>query len=296
MNVLTIGGTGTVGSQVVRELLRAGVDVSVLTRNPEKYRLPAGVASIRGDLLNPETARTAFHGFDAVFMLNASGPTEAHEGLMGVGGALAARVKRFVYLSIHQLEARQAAIPHFGAKIAVEAAVRNGGFEWTIVRPNNFFQNDYWFKEAILKHGIYPQPLGDIGLSRVDVRDIAKVAAIALTKSGHAGRVYELAGPAVQTGEMAAAAWAKALGRSVEYAGNNLQHWESAFKAYLPPTTLHDYRMMYAWFQAYGLVATPRELEQLTAVLGHSPRNFETFTQETAAAWSTTAPIEPQLV
>ena len=47
MNVLVLGGTGTVGSQVVRELLGRGVDVSVLTRDVKKP-LAAGVKAGRG--------------------------------------------------------------------------------------------------------------------------------------------------------------------------------------------------------------------------------------------------------
>src|SRR6202022_630914 len=60
MKVLVLGGTGTVGSQVVRELVsRGGVEVSVLTRDPQKTKgLPSGVRAIRGDLLDPATVRS----------------------------------------------------------------------------------------------------------------------------------------------------------------------------------------------------------------------------------------------
>src|SRR5688572_15645510 len=47
MKILVTGGTGTVGSQVVRELLGRGVDVQVLTRDPAKaQRLPTGVEGV----------------------------------------------------------------------------------------------------------------------------------------------------------------------------------------------------------------------------------------------------------
>jgi uncharacterized protein YbjT (DUF2867 family) len=58
MNVLVLGGTGTVGSQVVRELVGKGVDVSVLTRDPKKA-VPAGARAVPGDLLDPRTIRSA---------------------------------------------------------------------------------------------------------------------------------------------------------------------------------------------------------------------------------------------
>lgn len=284
MKTLVIGGTGTVGSQVVRELLARGANVSILTRNPDKARLPAAVAAVRGDLLDPDTARHAFRGFEAVFMLNATGPTENHEGLMGVLGAQLSGVKRFVYLSIQHLE-KAPAIPHFSSKLPIEAAVKASGMEWTIIRPNNFFQNEEWFKPVILGDGVYPQPIGPRGLSRVDVRDIAEASAIALTQAGHNGRVYELAGPDVLTGEATAAAWSRALGRPVRYAGDDLDQWENTFRPWLPAWMLYDFRLMYAWFIKHGLAASPAEIRTLTDLLGHPPRSFEVYVKETAARW-----------
>jgi uncharacterized protein YbjT (DUF2867 family) len=284
MKILVIGGTGTVGSQVVRELLVRGAKVGVLTRQPEKARLPDGVTVVRGDLLDPDTARHAFRGFDRVFMLNATGPTENHEGLMGVWGARAAGVQHFVYLSIHRLHTAPH-IPHFASKMPIEAAVQASGMGWTILRPNNFFQNDEWFKEAILKHGVYPQPVGPRGLSRVDVRDIAEAAASALTQPGHSGQIYELAGPDILTGVATAEIWSRALGRSVAYAGDDLEQWETSFRPWLAPWMLYDFRLMYDWFIQAGLAATPDELRRLTKLLGHPPRSFEAYVKETAASW-----------
>jgi uncharacterized protein YbjT (DUF2867 family) len=42
-------------------------------------------------------------------------------------------------------------------------------------------------------------PIGDARVSAVDVRDIAAVAALALTQPGHAGRTYTITGPAAIT-------------------------------------------------------------------------------------------------
>ena len=104
----------------------------------------------------------------------------------------------------------------------------------TILRPNNFYQNDYWFKDVLLQHGVYPQPIGDVGLHRVDVRDIAEAAAVALTTSGHEGQTYDLVGPEAHTGESTAQAWARALGRPIVYGGNDLEAWEKQSLQYMP--------------------------------------------------------------
>src|SRR5579863_7075483 len=103
--ILIIGGTGTVGSELVRELLVRGQYVKVLSRSPEKVRdLPAGVEGVVGDLLEPETIRTVFRGVRAVYMSNASSPSEAHEGLNAVEGARRAGIGRFVYQSVFGAE------------------------------------------------------------------------------------------------------------------------------------------------------------------------------------------------
>lgn len=286
MNTLVIGGTGTVGSAVVRELVARGAGVRVLTRNPAAARLPAGVEAVRGDLLDPATVRSVFDGHDGVFMLNPVSTTETHEGLMGVLGAAAAGVGRFVYLTIHRLETTPY-LPHFASKRPVEQAVRESGLRWTILRPNNFFQNDLWCRAALLEHGVYPQPFGSAGLSRIDVRDIAEAAAIALTASGseHEHRTYELAGPESLTAPATAAIWAEALDREVAYGGDDLDAWEAAACAQLPAWMAYDFRQMYSWFQTNGLVATDREVAALTALLGHAPRRFRDFARETAAQW-----------
>ncbi len=49
----------------------------------------------------------------------------------------------------------------------------------TILRPNYFFQNE---GQPVVEEGEYPMPIGPLGVSMVDVRDIAEVAALSLIK------------------------------------------------------------------------------------------------------------------
>ena len=284
MKILVVGGTGTVGSEVVRQLKARNESVSVLTRSAEHTsKLPAGVSGVIGDLLDPSTLGV-FAGFEAVFLLNPVSTTETFEGILGVNGARDAGVKRIVYLSVHDLD-KASHLPHFGGKIGIEAAVRDSGMQYTIVRPNNFYQNDVWMKEAIMSYGVYPQPLGSVGLSRVDVRDIAEVSVLALTTDAHNGKIYNLVGPEPVTGESTAAEWSRALGKPVKYAGDDLEAWEAQQRAWLPPSMLYDFKLMYAFFQKHGLKATAADVALQTKVLGHAPRSFAAYAKEMAAAW-----------
>jgi uncharacterized protein YbjT (DUF2867 family) len=212
MSILVTGGTGTVGSAVIKELLGKGAtDIKVLTRDPAKLKPAKGVSAVQGNLLEPASARRAFDGAESVFLISPVSQTEASEALMATTGMRLAKVKRVVYLSVHHAD-KAAWLPHFGAKVGVEAGLRVSGIPFTILRPNNFYQNDYWFKDVMLQYGAYPQPLGSAGVSRVDVRDIAEAAAIALTTSGHEGQTYDLVGPDAVTGVTTAKSWSAELG------------------------------------------------------------------------------------
>jgi uncharacterized protein YbjT (DUF2867 family) len=284
MKILVTGGTGTVGSAVVQALVARGADVSVLTRDAKKP-LPAGVAAVEGNLLDVPSVREVFKGFDSVFLLNPVSQTETSEALMALTAMRLAGVQRVVYLSVHLVDDAPW-LPHFGSKVGIEAAIRKSGLAWTILRPNNFYQNDDWFKDVLLHHSVYPQPLGSTGVSRVDVRDIAEAAAIALTEPGHDGQTYDLVGPEEMTGESTARAWSEALGKPITYAGDDLEAWEQQQLQYLPHWMIFDFGEMYRFFQTEGLRASPEAIARQTTLLGHAPRAFAAFARERAGVWS----------
>lgn len=286
MRHLVIGGTGTVGSHVVQQLLSRSETVRVLTRDPSKAA--SGAQAVKGDLVDPSTLAPAFDGVDCVFMANALSPTETHEGLMGVLAARDAKVKRFVYSTVAHVD-RHPMIPHFATKLPVETALRASGIPFTIVRPNSFMQNDLRYRDAMLKMGVYPQPIGDVGCSRVDVRDIAELAVSALLDASHEGRCYHACGPKVENGEAVAALWSAALGRPVRYFGNDLEAWGGMMRQHAPAWLVYDLQQMYAAFMKDGLVATGEEVATMTQLLGRSPRTTEALARETAAAWSESA-------
>lgn len=282
-----LGGTGTVGSEVVEALVARGEQVRVVTRDEQKTRtLPGGAVGVVGDLSDPACYPTLFHELDTLFLLNAVTPTELQEGLAAVNEARRAGARRVVYLSVHDAE-KGPAVPHFASKLAIERALRESGVPFVILRPNNFFQNDDWMRDAVVQHGVYPQPIGAVGLSRVDVRDIAAAAANALTSPAHDGRTYAVVGPEPLTGEACARSYARALGREVRYAGDDLAAWEAQARQSLPAWMVYDFALMYEVFQREGLAATPAQLAETRAILGAEPRPFAAYVDEAVARWRT---------
>lgn len=285
MKHLILGGTGTVGSEVVKGLLAKNEKVKVLTRSQEKAdTLPAGAEAIIGDLMNTKTYENIFSDFDNLFLLNALNQTELQEGLAALNEAKRARAKRIVYLSVHDV-GKGPGIPHFASKIVIENALKQSGVPYVIIRPNNFYQNDYWFKEAILNFGVYPQPIGDIGLSRVDTRDIGQAAVNALTSPAFENETYTLAGPDSLTGKNCAEIWSKALGKKIQYGGNDLNAWEKQALEMLPAWLVYDFKLMYAMFQDKGLRATDKQLKETKKIIGASPIKYSVFVKDTVSLW-----------
>src|SRR5579875_3752521 len=83
MKILAIGGTGKVGSAVVRELSKRGVDVRALVRKKDAAsKMPPGVEAVEGDLLDPVSVDKALEAVDKVYLLNAVVPDELTQGLI----------------------------------------------------------------------------------------------------------------------------------------------------------------------------------------------------------------------
>lgn len=292
MSILVIGGTGMVGSHVVRGLLAKGGAVRVLTRSADKAdALPLGASGIIGDLRKPETLRWAMKGIDCVFLLTPLSPTETEEGLAAVAAAKRAGVRHLVFLSAYHVE-RAPHIPHFKSKVEIQKALRDSGVPFTLILANNFFQNDLVYRDSILEEGVYLQPIGDIGLNRVDVRDIADAVVTTLTQTGHEFHCYPLIGVEVLTGQDMADIYSRSLRREIRYGGNGLQVWEKQAARTLPGWLVHDHKLMYEFFQCHGLRASEEDFALQAKVLGHLPRCFHTFVRETVAAWVPDGPRE----
>jgi uncharacterized protein YbjT (DUF2867 family) len=285
MKILVIGGTGNVGGPVVKELLKRGANVRVLVREqPKEGKLPAGIEVALGDLLDPVSVRKALDEVDKLYLLNAVSPDELTQGLIAYDLAKRLKLKHIVYHSVFRVEHFKD-VPHFASKLAIESAIREFDVPFTVIRPNYFFQNDATLKDALTKAGIYPMPLGQVGISAVDIRDIAESAAIALTSDGHYGKTYNLNGPEILNGPKMASIWSGLLGKEIRYSGDDMDAFEEQMRKQAPSWSAFDIRMMFQGYLERGFIAEAGDIETLTHLLGHPPRRYEDFATETALNW-----------
>ncbi|GAA2113485.1 NAD(P)H-binding protein [Actinomadura alba] len=181
--ILVTGATGTVGRQVVAQLVDAGAEVRALARDPHAVRLRAGIEVIRGDLTDPDSLHAPLSGIGAVFLV---WPFATAEGMSAVLDVVAEHARRVVYLSSAAVRDHEQRAEHL---------IEQSGLEWTFLRPHVFAANALGWAQQIRAEGAVRGPYGAATTAPIHERDIAAVAVRALTGEGHAGAIYELTGP-----------------------------------------------------------------------------------------------------
>lgn len=210
--MLVTGATGTVGRQVARQLIAAGVPVRALVRDPARAGLP-GADLFTGDLTDPDGLACAFDGVGAVFLVWPFGRPEGAEAVLAHAGNA-----RVVYLSVATVDdaLTEQTDPNARLHAAVEHAVRTSAPQWTILRPYAFAANTLRWAEQV-RRGVVAEAYGEAAMSLVDEADIAAVAVHALTGEGHDGRTYELTGTEPLTKYAQVRAIAEATGRDIRF-------------------------------------------------------------------------------
>ena len=193
--ILVTGATGTVGRQVVSQLLDTGSDVRALVRDPDSADLPGGVELLRGDLSDPASLAAALDSVGAVFLVwPFTSPEAATDIAPGVVEMIAEQGRRIVYLSA---DAAGGKPESFWAKL--ERLVQHSAAEWTLLRPTGFAKNTLMWAEQIRTDGVVRWPYAEAARSLIHEADIAAVAVRALTEDGHTGQTYVLTETLTQT-------------------------------------------------------------------------------------------------
>lgn len=290
MATLITGSTGVIGKQVIDHLSGSGAEIRALTRSPEKAQFPAGVTAVKGDLSDIDAYREVLKGVSTLFLLVPNDPDELTLALQSLSIAREAGVKGVVYLSVFK-GAEYVDVPHFTGKHAVERMIEHIDIPATILRPAYFIQNDIRLKDPLLAHGVYGMPIGAKGISMVDVRDIGEAAALELLRRERAAEPlpresFELVGPDAITAQMVASIWTEALGRPVQYGGDDLNVFEQRLKSAAPASLAYDMRLMMSRYQQDGAVASKDEVDHLATLLGRQPRSYRDFAKAMAAEWT----------
>ncbi|MEW2635191.1 NAD(P)H-binding protein [Streptomyces sp. NPDC048389] len=271
MTNLVTGATGTVGRQVVAELLRRGKPVRALTRDPAKADFPDGVEVVRGDLTDAETLAAALEGVTGLHLITFGGPYFAplETGPRIMELAEAAGVRRVTVL-------------HGGGPSPLEDAVRGSDLAWTVLMPVEFMANALEWAESVRADAEVREPFVGRLSAMVHEADIGAVAAVALTEDGHAGQEYLITGPQVLTLKDKVDALAAARGRKIRLVELSEQQAVRQWRAAGQPEDVIGFLL-----DVYG--NTPVEgrtvVDTVEKVTGSPPRTFARWAEEHADAF-----------
>jgi len=149
MNLLIVGGTGTLGRQIVKKALDNGYKVTCLVRSLRRgnFLKEWGAELIYGDLSIPETIPSALKNIDIVIDASTVRPTDSYnaETIDGKGkvalieAAKLAKVDRFLFFSMINAE-ENANIPLINLKLKIEKILKDSGLNYTVFHCSGFFQ------------------------------------------------------------------------------------------------------------------------------------------------------------
>ncbi|MCZ2811938.1 MULTISPECIES: NmrA family NAD(P)-binding protein [unclassified Modestobacter] len=271
--VLVLGATGKAGRRITPRLRMRGLTVRAASRtSPTPF-----------DWSNPGGWDAALRGADAVYVVPPAVPGPVHQL---VARAIATGVQRLVLQSGHGADVWGDTA--FGRDmLSAEDAVRASNLEWTVLRAANFNQNfDEELWHAPLVQGELALPAGSVPEPFIDLEDVADVATAVLMEPGrHDGRIYELTGPRALTFAEAVEVVSVASGLPMTYRQISPQEYTDALtQGGLPLEVAHHVSEMFV-MMARGVIA--QTTEDVSAVLGRSPRSFEEYAVRAAAsgAW-----------
>ncbi|NHN32745.1 NmrA/HSCARG family protein [Paenibacillus agricola] len=195
-SILIIGGTGTQGGNVARELLKHGHRVRILTRNAEssasKQLAAKGAEIIQGDMADLASLEPAMENVSAIFSAQYADPSDPAVEPRNAANMVQAARKAGIEQVVHTSVAGTNLFPRWDkykslaqiweAKYEIEESIRNGGFRyWTILHPcwfmENFVEPSAAFMAPELKNGVlFGAMNGDTPLKLNSGEDTAKFA------------------------------------------------------------------------------------------------------------------------
>lgn len=217
MTILLTGATGTLGPHIASALVRRGIAVRALVRDPDRgaTRLPAQVELVRGTFGDEDLLLHELETAESMLLLTPHGPDMAATqiALIDLAVRTGTRVVKVSGTSAGiRPDGPDACRQHHEAEEHLAAA----GVPWATVRPNGFMQTLLpGLVATVREKGSIVNPIGSAGVSIVDCADLGDAIAAVLTNGSHDGRNHVMTGPEAPTFRQIASAIERESGRPV---------------------------------------------------------------------------------
>jgi len=282
--ILAVGAAGKFAGLVLPALAARGANVRGFVRreaDAAAVRARGATEVAIGDLGDRASVDAALQGIDSVFYIApAFLPDEANVGRRMVDAARRAGVRRFVFSSV--IHPTLGALDNHAAKGPVEEALLDSGMAYVLLHPTMFFQNYAGSWPSVLKSGVLAEPWStETRFSRVDYRDVAEVAAIALTEDRLTFGTFELCAEGMLNRKEVAALIGDVLGRPIEAAKVRLDASPPAPSDSPQARQMAAMTPMFDWYDKHSLLGSALTLR---AILGREPRSLRAYFEELAAS------------
>lgn len=210
MKVLILGGSGFVGSHLVRRLSREGHSITVVTRYPNAARHLEIVPRVKirvFDPYDPERLDTALAGHDALINLvgilnesgrDGSGFHRVHVELVEIALEACARAGSARFIQMSALNAGMGESHYLQTRGEAEQRVQASSLNWTIFRPSTIFGPDdsflNRFASLLAISPVLPLARHEARFAPVYVGDVVEAFVRVLAERDHVGEIYELCG------------------------------------------------------------------------------------------------------
>jgi uncharacterized protein YbjT (DUF2867 family) len=284
--ILITGATGNIGTELTKLLTARKVPFRAMIRDRKdapSFDETEGVEIVTGDFNDEKSVTEALRGIERAFLLTNSSEQAETQQLAFVEAARKAEVKHIVKQSQWATNA-DSPVRFLRYHAAVESKIKDSGIVYTFLRPNLFMQGLLGFKDSIVKQNKFFAAIGDAKISAVDVRDIAAVAAAALTEGGHEGKIYNLTGAEALTHREMATKLSAALNREIQFVDVPPEAMRGALKDAGFPDWQAD-----GLIEDYAHYARGEAAEIASGVADatrKSPRNFDDFARDYASTFS----------
>lgn len=277
-NIVVTGATGTIGRRVVEGLLAKTLPVTAFVRDATKT--PAGAATAVGSFEDRASLERAFNGADSVVLITAANVHAAEQTLTAIAAAKAAGVRKIVRVSALKADV---AGPTDNTRQhgRTEAALRDAGVTYVILRPHLFMQNLFGSLPEIMGGGKIHWATGDAKMGMIDTRDAADAVTAAVTSADFDNQTFELTGPESIDYQRVASAIGAGLGREVTYVAVPPQAIGETFRSFgadeWTAKLITDYCTAYS--AGFGDFTT----DHVQRITGHPPRSIDDFVREVLA-------------
>lgn len=240
MTIAITGATGQLGHIVIEKLKQKvpAASIIALVRSPEKAA-DFGVTVRAADYAAPETLLLGLSGVETLLLISSNELGQrATQHSNVIDAAKKAGVKHIVYTSL--LHADTSLLSLAGEHLETEAALKNSGLTYTILRNGWYTENYTGSLAGAVASGAINGSAGNGKVSSATREDYADAAVVVLTSAGHDNKVYELAGDTAWTLPELAAEVSKQTGKTIPY--NNLPEadYSAALKGHGLPDVIAD--------------------------------------------------------